>query len=243
MNPQKIKTDTLLNYDNFIEGCKKFPRFGKTKIELAAFLANMTQETFGGWDTAPGGPLAWGGCFGSEGTCTSGEPNPSMLGIACPDYNTPSCDGMNKAAGYYGRGPLQLTYCSNYKAAGDAIGLNIFNYPNILVTNGVAAFEASIWYWMNWNDASCCDAVKKKTCHDVITEKDPDFTKTIAIINGAVECKIKNEDTLGRTEFIRRNAAFRRICNILDIKTPPCGSTCNSWAAEGDACYGSYPAP
>ena len=226
-------TSSILNHDNFVKACSKFPQFGKTKIEIAAFLANMTQENYGGWATAPGGELAWGGCLGSEASCYKG-PNSTT----CTQYNSPSCPGMNSGAGYYGRGPLQLTYCANYEAAGKAIGQDLLKDPNILVNNGVAAFEASIWFWTTFNQASCCGgAVQGKTCHDVITQ-DKDFTKTVAIINGGIECGIENTDSLPRTEFLRRNRAFQRICGILGVTPPPCGTTCNSWAGNGK-CYES----
>lgn len=228
-------TADVLSWSNFIKACNKFPQFGKKPIEIAAFLANMTQETYGGWSTAPGGELAWGGCFGAESGCYTGENS-----TKCTQYNSPSCPGMNTGAGYYGRGPLQLTYCSNYKAAGDAIGQDLLSDPNILVRpeNGHLAFEASLWYWTTFNQGSCCGgAVQGKTCHDVINEPNPDFTKTVAIINGGIECgKSGASDGLGATEFLRRNRAFKRICGILGIPVPPCGSTCNSWAA-GQVCY------
>ena len=229
-------TADILNHANFVEASKKFPQFGKTKIEIAAFLANMTQETFGGWVGAPGGELAWGGCFGSESGCYTG-PNSTK----CTQYNTPSCPGMDSAAGYYGRGPLQLTYCANYEAAGKAIGYDLLGNPNILVNNGVAAFEASLWFWTTFNQGSCCGgAVMGKTCHEVMNEPNPDFTKTIAIINGGIECDVTcASPCLPRTEFLRRNRAFKRICTILGVTPiPPCGTTCNAWAGNG-VCYQS----
>lgn len=227
-------TADVLNWKNFIAACEKYPQFGQKPIEVAAFLANMTQETYGGWATAPGGELAWGGCFGAESGCYNGN-NPTK----CTQYNNPSCPGMDNGAGYYGRGPLQLTYCSNYEAAGKAIGQDLLKNPNILVqpNGGRYAFEASLWFWTTFDQGSCCGgAVMGKTCHDVMNEPDPDFTKTIAIINGGIECGKQENSGLGTTEFLRRNRAFKRICGILGIPVPPCGTTCNSWAG-GQRCY------
>lgn len=65
---------------------------------------------------------------------------------------------------------------------------------------------------MTFNEGSCCGgAVKGKTCHDVITENNPDFTKTIAIINGGIECGIQNSDSVPRKEFFRRNTALEEF--------------------------------
>ena len=273
-------TVDILNYTNFIEACKYFPHFADgfnddiNKLEIAAFLANMTQETFGGWPEAPGGSLAWGGCIGSEGgtACYKGEYTQN----GCTQYNDndndPACTNSNSKAGYYGRGPLQLTYCTNYSAAGNAINEKLLADPNILVRDGVAAFKASLWYWTTFNKGSCCDAIKYKTCHEVC--QDPaviensstfDFSKTIAIINGGVECTTDNNKVLEdcsrlegdikvpdgtaatpasacqlkQTEFLRRHSAFKRICSFMGISEPDCGSTCNEWAINGK-CYSQY---
>jgi hypothetical protein len=57
----------------FVEAAKAFPEFATTsedevinKRELAAFLAQISHETTGGWPTAPDGPYAWGLCFHEE---------------------------------------------------------------------------------------------------------------------------------------------------------------------------------
>lgn len=56
-------------YDSFIQATRCFPTFGNTgglatrKREIAAFLAQISHETTGGWATAPDGPYAWGLCF------------------------------------------------------------------------------------------------------------------------------------------------------------------------------------
>jgi hypothetical protein len=48
-----------------VEAAKHFPDFlngdaDTQKRELAAFLANIAQETSGGWAEAPGGYFKWG---------------------------------------------------------------------------------------------------------------------------------------------------------------------------------------
>ncbi|CAN1226108.1 unnamed protein product [Linum perenne] len=57
------------NYNAFISAARSFNGFGTTgdlntrKKELAAFLAQTSHETTGGWATAPDGEFAWGYCF------------------------------------------------------------------------------------------------------------------------------------------------------------------------------------
>lgn len=60
------------SYSSFIEASKRFPKFGNAgslstrRREIAAFLAQISHETTGGWATAPDGPYAWGLCFKEE---------------------------------------------------------------------------------------------------------------------------------------------------------------------------------
>lgn len=92
-------------YDSFVEATRHFPNFGNAgslstrKREIAAFLAQISHETTGGWATAPDGPYAWGLCFKEEVSPQS-------------DY----CDSSNKewpcypGKSYKGRGPIQLSW-------------------------------------------------------------------------------------------------------------------------------------
>lgn len=92
-------------YRSFIHAAKFFPEFGATgkittrKREIAAFLAQISHETSGGWATAPDGPYAWGLCFKEE---------LKPLSNYCDTTNTqwPCYPGKS----YYGRGPIQLSW-------------------------------------------------------------------------------------------------------------------------------------
>jgi chitinase len=62
----------IYEYENLLAAAKEYPLFaseGSDEIrrrEVAAFLANIAQETTGGWDTAPGGRYVWGLYFLQE---------------------------------------------------------------------------------------------------------------------------------------------------------------------------------
>lgn len=92
-------------YESFLKATKCFPRFGNEgslairKREIAAFLAQISHETTGGWATAPDGPYAWGLCFKEE-------INPQS--DYCDSNNTqwPCYPGKT----YHGRGPIQLSW-------------------------------------------------------------------------------------------------------------------------------------
>uniref|UniRef100_A0A0D9WCI6 chitinase n=1 Tax=Leersia perrieri TaxID=77586 RepID=A0A0D9WCI6_9ORYZ len=59
-------------YAAFLRAADRFPRFGAVggritrRREVAAFLAQISHETTGGWATAPDGPYSWGLCFKEE---------------------------------------------------------------------------------------------------------------------------------------------------------------------------------
>jgi predicted chitinase len=50
---------------------------------------------------------------------------------------------------YYGRGYIQLTWQDNYRAAGDALGVNLINTPALLERDKDLAARAAVWYWNN----------------------------------------------------------------------------------------------
>ena len=91
------------NYGAFVAAANSFSGFATTggadvrKREVAAFLAQTSHETTGGWPTAPDGPFSWGYCFKQE----KGSP---------PSYCDQSADWpCAHGKQYYGRGPIQLT--------------------------------------------------------------------------------------------------------------------------------------
>ena len=50
--------------------------------------------------------------------------------------------------GYYGRGPLQITWNFNYGPAGESIGFNGLNNPEIMANDPVISFKTAFWFWM-----------------------------------------------------------------------------------------------
>lgn len=92
-------------YDSFIQAAHCFPSFGNTgrlatrRREIAAFLAQISHETTGGWATAPDGPYAWGLCFKEEVSPGSDYCDPSYTQWPC-----------FQGKSYKGRGPIQLSW-------------------------------------------------------------------------------------------------------------------------------------
>lgn len=197
-------------YDAFISAAKAFPSFGNTgdvavrKREIAAFFAQTSHETTGGWATAPDGPYAWGYCFLKE-------QNPGSYCSPSPTY--PCAPGKQ----YYGRGPIQLSWNYNYGQCGRAIGIDLLNNPDLVATDPVISFKTAIWFWMTPQSP-------KPSCHDVIigrwspSQADrsagrvPGYGTVTNIINGGLECgkgwNAKVEDRIG---------FYKRYCDLLGV--------------------------
>ncbi|KAI9107764.1 hypothetical protein K1719_021100 [Acacia pycnantha] len=197
-------------YDAFIQAAKSFLAFATTgdadtrKREAAAFLAQTSHETTGGWPDAPGGPYAWGYCFKEE--------------VARGDYCAPS-EEYPCAPGkqYYGRGPIQLSWNYNYGQAGTALKEDLLNNPDLVATDPLLSFETALWFWMTPQSP-------KPSCHDVMTgswtpsDADvaagrlPGYGTVTNIINGGLECGIgpdpRVEDRIG---------FYKRYCDILGV--------------------------
>ncbi|NSL90137.1 hypothetical protein ECE50_025100 [Chitinophaga sp. Mgbs1] len=185
------------------------------KRELVAFLANISQETTGGWPTAPGGQYSWGLYFREE----QGYEGTSNVGYR-DETNTlyPPAPGKS----YHGRGPIQLSYNYNYGQASELL----FGDKNVLLANpekviqdGVIAFQTGLWFWMT-------PQYPKPSCHDVMIpgkwtptaaqlagNLKPGFGATVNIINGGVECGGAQENT----KVLSRIAHFQRYAGIKQV--------------------------
>ncbi|WP_299213413.1 glycoside hydrolase family 19 protein [uncultured Aquimarina sp.] len=189
------------------------------KRELAAFLANISQETTGGWATAPGGPYSWGLHFreeqGYEGTGNLGYRDEGNI-----DY--PPAPGKS----YHGRGPIQLSWNYNYGQVSEFLfgDKNVMlNNPERVLQDAALAFQTAIWFWMT-------PQYPKPSAHDVMVSnwvpsvydqernRKPGFGMTVNIINGGLECGSGTEipKVLGRIGFYERYTGILNVNNDLD---------------------------
>ncbi|CAA7404543.1 unnamed protein product [Spirodela intermedia] len=165
----------------FLQAADSFPGFGTegseddSKREIAAFFAHVTHET---------GSF----CFIEE------IDGPSK------DY----CDETNNqypcvpGKGYYGRGPLQLSWNYNYGPAGQNIGFDGLGSPETVANDPVVSFKAALWFWMN-------------NVHSRIISGEG-FGATIRAINGALECDNANPATVtARVNY------YTDYCNQLGV--------------------------
>ncbi|KAJ6794143.1 putative chitinase 2 [Iris pallida] len=198
-------------YDAFVAAANSFSGFASTgdvdtkKREIAAFLAQTSHETTGGWSTAPDGAYAWGYCFVQE----QGSP-----GDYCQPSNEWPCAPGKK---YYGRGPIQISYNYNYGPAGKAINADLLNNPDLVATDPTVSFKTALWFWMTPQSP-------KPSCHDVVTGawtpssadvsagRLPGYGVITNIINGGVECGHGSDPKVAD-----RIGFYKRYCDILQV--------------------------
>ncbi|XP_027149796.1 endochitinase EP3-like [Coffea eugenioides] len=165
----------------FLEAQNLYSEFGTvgsvddSKREIAAFFAHVTHET---------GHM----CYIEEIDGPSKD--------YCDESNTqyPCTPGK----GYYGRGPIQISWNFNYGPAGESIGFDGLTEPETVATDNVISFKTALWFWMN-------------NCHDLITSGQG-FGATIRAVNGQLECDGANPDTVSaRVEY------YAEYCNQLGV--------------------------
>eukprot|EP00004_Rigifila_ramosa_P000466 TRINITY_DN1048_c0_g1_i2.p1 TRINITY_DN1048_c0_g1~~TRINITY_DN1048_c0_g1_i2.p1 ORF type:complete len:652 (+),score=136.73 TRINITY_DN1048_c0_g1_i2:38-1957(+) len=254
------------NYQAFVIACRYFPEFGAivggdtatAKLDVAGFFAQMVQETGRNY-IDPGYPddcIFRGGLYhwmeGGEACFLQTQSNcynPYASGGTCSsagrycftgDYADifPCTSGVAGAPCFFGRGPIQLSYNSNYGnfknwLSSKNITVDLVGHPELLF-NSLApplAFMGSLWYYMTAQ-------ANKFSMHSVITgtwTPNTDTRTWIAtakglnpatntdfrafgplnfIING--ECSTGAPSATGNGEP-RRRAAFIFYCNYFGV--------------------------
>jgi len=178
-------------YSGLVAALSAYPAFAATggdaarKQEAAAFLANVNHET--------------------GGLVHIVEQNTANYPHYC-DWNQPYGCPAGQAA-YYGRGPIQLSWNFNYKAAGDYLGINLLNNPDQVATNATTSWKTAIWYWMTQNGPGTM------TPHNAMVNS-RGFGQTIRSINGSLECDGRNPGTVES-----RVSKYRSFTSIIGVAT------------------------
>lgn len=196
--------DALYSYDSLVEATQRYPNFCnegsdiERKREAAAFLANIAHET---------SSLQ----YIEELRCI-----PNGCGDEYCDRNNTQYP-CQAGRSYHGRGPMQLSWNYNYGAAGQALGVDLLNNPDLVKTDGAIAFSTALWFWMT-------PQPPKPSCHEVMSGlwnpspedvnagRRPGFGMTINIINGGLECGRPTDE---RVE--RRVNFYRQFCQMLGV--------------------------
>lgn len=179
---------SFYTYSAMVAAMHKYPAFASgsgdtAKREIAAFLANVNQES--------------GGLRYVE------ELNRSIWYKYCDAGMSYGCPAGREA--YHGRGPLQLSWNYNYKAAGESLGADLLHRPDLVKTDATIAWGSALWFWMTQSGAG------PVTAHAAITGS-AGFGGTIRSINGSIECNGGNTPAVNN-----RVNSYQEYCAMLGV--------------------------
>ena len=212
------ETIVVVNFEDFLNTNSE----QNNLRELAAFLANISKETTGGWQYPVGGGsmgdyAQWGLYFVHEVGYSSAT-SAGAYSQANTDYPP------NPSVGYYGRGPIQLSWNYNYGQLSKFLYNDetiLLNNPDLLQEDGILGFKSAIWFWM-------MPQCPKPSCHQVMHDAwEPaigeyssakmyakGFAHTNNIINGGLECR--SASTPAFTEkVVLRSELYKHYLSIL----------------------------
>ncbi|MFF1293549.1 MULTISPECIES: glycoside hydrolase family 19 protein [unclassified Streptomyces] len=181
--------NSFYTYSGLTAALSAYPGFAGTgsdtvrKQEAAAFLANVNHET--------------------GGLVHIVEQNTANYPTYC-DWSRPYGCPAGQAA-YYGRGPIQLSWNFNYKAAGDALGIDLLGNPWLVQNDSAVAWKTGLWYWNTQSGPGTM------TPHNAMVNQ-AGFGQTIRSINGSLECDGKNP-----AQVQSRVDAYHRFTSILGV--------------------------
>ncbi|MFE4667421.1 glycoside hydrolase family 19 protein [Streptomyces sp. NPDC056716] len=181
--------NSFYTYSGLVAALSSYPAFANTgsdtvkKQEAAAFLANVNHET--------------------GGLVYIVEQNTANYPVYCNWSMSYGCPAGQAA--YYGRGPIQLSWNFNYKAAGDALGLDLLNNPWQVQNNASVAWKTGLWYWNTQTGPGTM------TGHNAMVNG-AGFGQTIRSINGTLECDGKNP-----AQVQSRVDSYNRFSQILGV--------------------------
>lgn len=179
--------NSFYTYNGLKAALSAYPAFANTgsdtvkRQEAAAFLANVGHET--------------------GGLVHIVEQNTANYPHYC-DWGRPYGCPAGQAA-YYGRGPIQLSWNYNYKAAGDALGIDLLGNPWLVQNDSAVAWKTALWYWNTQTGPGTM------TGHNAIVNG-AGFGETIRSINGSIEC---NGGNPGQVQS--RVDSYQRFTQIL----------------------------
>jgi predicted chitinase len=176
-------------YKGLTTALSAYPGFANTgsdtvkKQEAAAFLANVSHET--------------------GGLVYIVEQNTSNYPHYCDASQPYGCPAGQAA--YYGRGPIQLSWNFNYKAAGDSLGIDLLRNPWLVEQDAAVAWKTGLWYWNTQNGPGTM------TPHNAMVNG-AGFGETIRSINGSIECNGGNP-----AQVQSRVDSYNRFVGILGV--------------------------
>ncbi|XP_062112770.1 mulatexin-like [Humulus lupulus] len=198
------------NYDAFLIAASSFPGFATTgdvttrKRELAAFLGQTSQATTGQRSDSIDSHT-WGYCH-INGTTTMVDSENDY----CTSSHWPCAPGKK----YNSRGPVQLTHNYNYGLAGESLGIDLINNPDLVATDPIVSFKTAIWFWMTQHD-------NKPSCHDIVInansqeKMNPSYFGTAHVIGNIINGHRPNN--LVTDTATNSIAYYKKYCDMLEV--------------------------
>eukprot|EP00915_Cephaloidophora_sp_WS-2016_P007806 GHVH01010798.1.p1 GENE.GHVH01010798.1~~GHVH01010798.1.p1 ORF type:complete len:1283 (-),score=197.12 GHVH01010798.1:35-3796(-) len=238
----QVEAQQVFSYENLATAVGYFPDFmgydskEQAQLDLAAFLANSSRETTGGWGN---NLIGWAWCYVFER-----EMQPTHYGSqdSMPNcegwYNVSSFERTSKNFGYYGRASIQLTWCYNYGAfmswSNKNLGytttqVDFISNPELLASDDFA-FAAGLWFYMSPDRDGAKPSMHSIVDYWTVTEgtmdrttvedlpvdsagRRADFGYMINILNGGYEC-----NGLVHTGPAARATYFNAYLSMMDAQ-------------------------
>lgn len=229
------ETMVVVDFENFLNESSQ----AANKRELAAFLAHISKETTGGWQLPVGGGS--GGDYAKWGLYFVHEVGYTPTNSAGTYSQSHSEFPPNPKVGYYGRGPIQLSWNYNYGQFSKFIYHDkniLLDYPDSLKENGVLAFKSAIWFWMmpQCPKPSCHQVMHDQWLHDSAYSASRMYKKGFAhtnnIINGGLECRTYSSGAFTQKVELR-SALYKYYMKVM-------GFTSGQIAAEDSGDYSTF---
>lgn len=110
---------------------------------------------------------------------------------------------------YYGRGPIQLSWNYQYKAAGEFLGIDLWSDPDRVARDSTVAWGTALWYWMTQPGES------KQAAHAAL-RSGAGFGATTRAINGPLECD-KPQDPDAKRKNARRSEFYKHASDLFGV--------------------------
>ncbi|MFG6441938.1 chitinase [Roseateles sp. LKC17W] len=187
--PERI---AFYSYEGFTEAVRQTPGFAdwgspvQRRQEMAAFLGQIAHE--------------------SDQLRAQREYKRANWDKYCRDDARLSCAPGQQ---YYGRGPIQLSWNYQYKAAGDFLGIDLWSDPDRVARDSTVAWRTALWYWMTQPGES------PQASHAAI-RSGAGFGATTRAINGPLECD-KPDSPDARRKNARRADFYKHASDLFGV--------------------------
>ena len=97
---------------------------------------------------------------------------------------------------------------NNYGLAGESIGIDLINNPDLVATDPIVSFKTAIWFWMTQQD-------NRPSCHDIVINANSQVIPSYGVIGNIINGqKPNNNNLLTDTNSI---GYYKKYCDMLGV--------------------------